>query len=165
MHSGHSRTPIPGQPYCTNCKISGHCTEDCYSKGKQKEKKEDKKDEKKEEKAEKEQGRENPKLKAKKKANQAVASSSDDDNDSDDNRQSDSSLSAYLTSLHSHLHSCFGWILDGGSMNHICTDCTAFATFMPAHDTIQGIIKNEPELEVLGMGTVLISVSVKGRPD
>lgn len=30
---GRSRTPIPGQPYCTNCKISGHHTEDCYSKG------------------------------------------------------------------------------------------------------------------------------------
>ncbi|KIM64463.1 hypothetical protein SCLCIDRAFT_8511 [Scleroderma citrinum Foug A] len=49
----HSRTPIPGQPYCTNCKISGHHTKDCYSKGKPREKKEDKKDEKKE-KAEKE---------------------------------------------------------------------------------------------------------------
>ena len=50
-------------------------------------------------------------------------------------------------------------------MNHICTDHTAFATFTPAHDTIQGIIKNGPELKVLGMGTVLISVLVKGRPD
>ena len=158
--SGRSRTPIPGQPYCTNCKILGHRIEGCYSKGKQKERKE----EKKEEKAEKEQGREKPKPKAKKKANQAVASSSDDDNnDSNDNHRLDLSLSAYLTSSHSH--SRFGWILDGGSTNHICTERTAFATFMPAHNTIQGIVKNGPKLEVLGMGTVLILVSVKGKPD
>jgi len=28
-----SRTPIPGQPYCDNCKNPGHWTRDCYSKG------------------------------------------------------------------------------------------------------------------------------------
>ena len=63
----HSKCPSPTRPragaathqsldnpYCTNCKISGHHTEDCYSKGKQRERKEDKKDEKKE-KAEKSQ--------------------------------------------------------------------------------------------------------------
>ena len=94
-----------------------------------------------------------------------MVSSSDDNDNSDDNRWLDLSLLAYLTSSHSHSHLRFGWILDGGSMNHICTNCTAFATFMPAHDTIQGIVKNGPKLEVLGMGTVLISVSVKGRPD
>ncbi|KIM61294.1 hypothetical protein SCLCIDRAFT_9454 [Scleroderma citrinum Foug A] len=147
---GRSHTLIPGQPYCTNCKISGHRTEDCYSKGKRKEKKEDKKDKKKEEKAEKSQSRRPRKRPIKL---------------CDDNHRSDSSLSAYLTSSYSHSHSRFGWILDGRSTNHICTDRTAFETFTPAHDTIQGIVKNGPELEVLGMGTVLISVSVKGRPD
>jgi hypothetical protein len=27
-----SQTPIPGEPYCTNCKISGHNIKDCWSK-------------------------------------------------------------------------------------------------------------------------------------
>jgi len=30
---GCSRTPVPGQPYCMNCRVSGHRTEECYSKG------------------------------------------------------------------------------------------------------------------------------------
>ena len=41
----------------------------------------------------------------------------------------------------------------------------AFTTFTPAHDSIKGIVKNGPELEVLGTGTVLVSVLVKGRPE
>ncbi|KAF9233436.1 hypothetical protein BU15DRAFT_31853, partial [Melanogaster broomeanus] len=55
------------------------------------------------------------------------------------------------------------WILDGGSINHICTERSAFATFTPIYETIQGIVKDGPQLKVLGHGTVLVSVSVKDR--
>ncbi|KAG1843902.1 hypothetical protein F4604DRAFT_1519108, partial [Suillus subluteus] len=60
---------------------------------------------------------------------------------------------------HSH------WILDGGSTTHICTERSAFATFTPTKDHIRSIIEDGPELQVLGYGTVMMSVSVKGRAD
>ncbi|KIM58041.1 hypothetical protein SCLCIDRAFT_16854 [Scleroderma citrinum Foug A] len=159
---GHSCTPIPGQPYCTNYRILGHHTEDCYSKGgsmhgKRRDKKankEDKGDTKQEDKSKKGKGKDKSKAKTSKKANQAVA---DEEEDNEDNRHSDSDLSAYLTGTSSR--SRFGWILNGGSTNHICTERLAFTTFTPAHDSIKGIVKNGPELEVLGTGTVLVSVS------
>jgi len=165
---GHSHTPVPGQPYCTNCRVLGHRTEECYSKGgpmhgKRRDKKvnkEDKGDTKQEDKSKKGKGKDRSKTKTSKKANQAVA---DEEEDDEDNRRSDSDLSAYLTGTSPR--SRFGWILDGGSTNHICTERSAFTTFAPTHDSIKGIVKNGPELEVLGTGTVLISVSVKGRPD
>ena len=59
----------------------------------------------------------------------------------------------------------FGWILDGGSTNHICMDCSAFATFTPMTDSIKDIAQNGPELQVLGTGTVLVMVSVQGRKE
>jgi len=167
-----SRTPIPGQPFCTNCTISGHWTNDCRSKGKRmrskKGKREDKEDEKEKEK-EKGRGKGHEYSKGNKnqrrsrshdkKANQAVA----DDSSSSPDRRSDSSLSAYLTGNPSH--SRFGWILDSGATNHICTERMAFTTFTPANESIKGIVKDGPELTVLGTGTVLAHVSVKGRPD
>ena len=94
-----------------------------------------------------------------KKANQAVANELNESND----HPSDSSLSAYLASNSPCSH--FGWILDSGATNHICTEQMAFATFVPTNDSIKGIVKNGPNLEVCGTGTVLINVSVKGRPN
>ena len=157
-----------------NCNISGHWLKDCYSKGglmNQKEwakkgKKEDKDDEKDKEKG-KSKGSETAKKSkdkgrskwSNKKANQAVANESDESN----NHSSDSSLSTYLAS--NSPHSCFGWILDSGATNHICTEWTAFATFVPTNDSIKGIVKNGPDLEVHGTSTMLINVSVNGRPD
>jgi len=148
---GCSRTPVPGQPYCTNCRVSGHRTEECYSKGgpmhgKRRDKKvnkEDKGDMKQEDKLKKGKGKDRSKTKTSKKANQAVA---DEEEDDEDNRRSDLDLSAYLTGTSPR--SQFGWILDGSSTNHICTERSAFTTFAPTHDSIKGIVKNGPELEL-----------------
>ncbi|KAG1746059.1 uncharacterized protein EDB91DRAFT_1035582, partial [Suillus paluster] len=57
------------------------------------------------------------------------------------------------------------WILDGGSTTHICTERAAFTTFTPSEEHIQGIVKDGPVLRVLGHGSVLVNVSVKGQPD
>ena len=78
-------------------------------------------------------------------------------------KHSDSDLSSYLMCATSR--SCFGWILDGGSTNHICMDRLAFATFTPTTDSIKGIVKNGPELQVLSTSTVLVTVSVQGRKE
>lgn len=165
--SGLSRTPIPGQPFCENCNISGHWTKDCYSKGgakqgqgpqrnRQKSKRDNKGDEK-DDKSRKGKYR----SKSGKKANQAVADE-DDVSDTDEDH-SDTEHSSYITSPPSR--SRFGWILDGGSTTHICTERAAFATFTPLEEHIQGIVKNGPALQVLGYGSVLVNVSVKGRAD
>lgn len=163
--SGLSRTPIPGQPFCENCNISGHWTKDCYSKGgakqgqgphrnKQKSKRDNKGDEK-DDKSRKGKYR----SKSGKKANQAVA---DEDDISDtDKDHSDTKHSSYITSPPSR--SRFGWILNGGSTTHICTERAAFATFTPLEEHIQGIVKNGPVLQVLGHGSVLVNVSVTGH--
>ena len=96
-----------------------------------------------------------------KRANQAVVEDVDHE---PDQKASDSDLSAYLAAQNMS-HSCFSWILDSGSTNHICTEWSAFTTFTPTNSIIKGIVKNGPMLQVLGVGTVLVTVSVKGRED
>ncbi|KIJ18409.1 hypothetical protein PAXINDRAFT_8654 [Paxillus involutus ATCC 200175] len=162
--SGLSRTPVPGQPYCNNCKITGHWTRDCYSKGglkngqnwKDKEKlKKDKQGSDKDTKPKKGKERSKPKSRPGKRANEAVAK---EDKGSEDEPRSDTEHSSYLANCSSHSH--FGWILDSGSTNHICTKRSAFVTFTPTRDHISGIVKDGPQLEVLGYGTIMVSVSV-----
>ena len=148
--------------YCSYHKLHSHRTENCHAKEAEKQKgkaKEDKDGEEKPKEKSKEKGKAKPKPNHGKRANQAVA-----DNDSPSNmKRSDSDLSAYLTGGPSR--SRFGWILNGGSTNHICTERSAFATFTPTNDSIKGIVKDGPELQVLGTGAVIVTVSVKGRPD
>jgi len=154
--------PIPGQPYCDNCKIPGHWTKDCYSPsgmmhGKPHESKSKKEEGTKDAKSKNES---KGKYKAKPRwANQAVT---EDNEHESDQKYSDSDVSAYLAaSTISHSH--FGWILDSGSTNHICTERSAFIVFTPTNGIIKGIVKNGPMLQVLGIGTVLITVSVKAE--
>ncbi|KAG2085189.1 hypothetical protein BD769DRAFT_1292326, partial [Suillus cothurnatus] len=57
------------------------------------------------------------------------------------------------------------WILDGGSTTHLCKVRSAFTTFRPTESIIHGINKGGPQLEVKGIGTVKILVSVNGQPN
>ena len=96
-----------------------------------------------------------------KRANQAITEDVDHESDQ---KASDSDLLAYLAAQNMS-HSCFSWILDSGSTNHICTERLAFTTFTPTNSIIKGIVKNGPMLQVLSVRTVLVMVSIKGRED
>ena len=96
-----------------------------------------------------------------KQVNQAIAEDVDHESDK---KASNSDLLAYLAAQNMS-HSCFSWILDSRSTNHIYTEWLAFTTFTPTNSIIKGIVKNGLMLQVLGVGTVLVTVSVKGRED
>ena len=126
-----------------NCKKNGHLIKDCWSSGggkegqglRQKKRKDDDKKGKK---------------KGRKRANLGVKNS--DDEQEDDSRSVRSDRSYLANSLHSH----YAWILDGGSMTHICHMRSAFITFEPTSDIINGINKTGPSLEVQGKGSVAV---------
>lgn len=151
-----SHIPIPSEPYCDNCRISGHWTKDCYAKGGPKfgqgpqRKKKGKKD-----KESKEDKRGHDRRKSQHKTNQVTAPHSSD--------RTLSYMSISTPSLSTHSH--FGWVLDGGSTTHICTIKSAFITFTPRDDTIKGIHSGGTQLRVLGTGSVKIIVNVKGHDE
>ena len=118
--------------YCDNCKLPSHWTKDCWAPGgpmhgKLQESKLKKTDEgTKDKDKQTEKSVQGAKGNAKpKRANQAIAEDVDHE---PDQKASDSDLSAYLAAQNTS-HSCFSWILDSGSTNHICTERSAFTTF------------------------------------
>jgi transposase InsO family protein len=156
--------PIPGQPFCTNCNKPGHTVEKCYSRGGgaegqgPRQQKRQKKPESKAKSSECEKCcKKNPK-----RANQAVTARSVAPSEKTDSGTEDND-STYMATARPG--SAFGWILDGGSTTHLCKVCSAFTTFRPTESIIHGINKGGPQLEVKGIGTVKILVSVNGQPN
>ncbi|GBE87258.1 Retrovirus-related Pol polyprotein from transposon TNT 1-94 [Sparassis crispa] len=123
----------PGNPFCKNCEWPGHYIKDCWSKGGGAEgkgprsKKKEKKDLEKQD------------AKGKERVNEA--------------KEDSDHLSCMAAPGSS---SRFTWILDGGSTTHICRTKSAFITFTPSSETIGGIRKTGPQLEVHGRGDILI---------
>ena len=155
--SKKTNSPIPGQPFCTNCKKNGHLIADCWSSGggkegqgpRQKKKRGDKKDNK-----DDRRGRDK---KGKKRANQVVQ----DDSESDDDSQSVRTNSTYMATIGDKSRS--KWILDGGAMIHICRSRAAFTKFTPTNDVIGHIYEEGPMMPVHGYGEVNVVVNVTGR--
>ncbi|GBE80639.1 Retrovirus-related Pol polyprotein from transposon TNT 1-94 [Sparassis crispa] len=123
----------PGDPFCKNCERPGHYIKDCWSKGGGAEgkgprsKKKEKKDSEKQD------------VKGKERVNEV--------------KEDSDHLSCMAAPGSS---SRFTWILDGGSTTHICRTKSAFVTFTPSSETIGGIWKTGPQLEVHGRGDILI---------
>ena len=119
---------------------------------------------KKEERTQDNKSKDKSKGKSKAKPRQVNQATAKDSECELEQKHSDSDVSAYLTTF-TMSHSHFGWILDSRSTNHICTECSVFIMFTLTNSVIKGIVKNGPMLQVLGVGTVLITVMVKGRSD
>ena len=141
-----------GNVTCDNCHCEGHTKTKCCSPGggaegkgpRQKRKK--KKGDNSKDKEEK---------KSKEKANQAVEDNSEDDDEHE----------AFMAITSPHSHSCFRWVLDGGSTTHICTDRNMFATFTNKQSSIRGIQKNAPALQSIGFGDVHLTCMVDGKSE
>jgi hypothetical protein len=146
-------SPTPGQPFCTNCKKNSHLVKDCWLSGGGKEGQGPR------QKKRKDDDKKGKKHKGKKRANQAKRGS---DDESEDDSRSVQSNRSYLADM---LHSRYTWILDGGSTTHICRMRSAFTTFEPINDVVNGINKTGPSLEVQGKGSVAVQVSVSGQSD
>lgn len=141
--------PKPGEPFCTNCRVSGHWLSGCWSKGGGAEGKGPKQRSGK-------QGKE--KQKEKEKVNEVANS------DSESNGTS-SVHSCFMTSTSTISHSRFGWILDGGASTHVCNNKDAFATLTPIIDTINTADSKGSGMQIQGRGDVYVIISVTGRQD
>ena len=142
----------PSDVTCDNCHHSGHTKQKCWSPGGGAEgkgphqRKKKKKGESSKDKDEK---------KAKEKANQAIEDSSEDDNKPE----------AFMAITPTSEHSCFQWVLDSGSMTHICRDRNMFHTFTKRHSSIGGIQRNVPALQSMGTGDIQLACTVDGKSE